>query len=103
MIILAFIIVGAYLELHNKKIMNNVITNSSDPNNPNFFTDNNCNCLARERLLCNPGYKLDAVHRLCISSQNYTSVMLGCSKYDCSGTIYSLNLNNSMWSKQTGA
>jgi len=46
----------------------------------------NCDCIERNNLKCKEGYELK--ERICVKDNLVTNVLLGCSKYDCDGTIY---------------
>jgi|TARA_Y100000034_G_C6703213_1_gene310249 hypothetical protein len=47
----------------------------------------NCDCVERERLKCSGEFELDEERRLCVKEDEITSVLLGCSMYNCSGEI----------------
>ena len=69
----------------------------------------NCECIERENLKCDEGFELFEEERLCKrtiikcpseivldiegickSEKQYTNVLLGCSKYNCTGEIYEI-------------
>ena len=57
----------------------------------------NCDCFERERLKCSEGFEL--VGRICKAKGTYTNVLLGCSKYNCSGEIHLFNLEEEKWQR----
>ena len=74
---------------------NKNITNSEE--NFSFYEDEVCRCIERKRLRCLEGFELDSENRLCRKGNDFTNVILGCSKYECSGTIYEFNFENKIW------
>jgi len=64
-----------------------------------FYDSDKCRCIERERLRCNEGFELDLENRLCrnVNGKEVTNVILGCSKYECSGTVYRFNFENETW------
>lgn len=51
---------------------------------------NSCECVERNNFYCLlDGFKVDEERKLCVGSDGrVTKVVLGCSKFDCNGTIY---------------
>tara|TARA_Y100000296_G_scaffold84834_1_gene119212 strand:- start:2194 stop:2529 length:336 start_codon:yes stop_codon:yes gene_type:complete len=62
-----------------------------------FFSEDNCRCFERERLKCDEEFEFDEERRLCKKGNEVTNVLLGCSKYECSGQVYSFNFNTKEW------
>ncbi|MBR9701733.1 hypothetical protein GOV13_02315 [Candidatus Pacearchaeota archaeon] len=48
----------------------------------------NCDCIERNNFRCLNGFELDAENRLCRGDGSVTNVILGCSKYNCTGEVY---------------
>ena len=50
----------------------------------------NCECIERENLRCNSGFKLNKEDRICVRENDgsITNVVLGCSKYECGDEIW---------------
>ena len=55
----------------------------------------NCDCIKRERLKCPEGFEL--IGRSCKRDGKWTNVLLGCSKYNCSGEIHEFNFDTEKW------
>ena len=62
-----------------------------------FFSGDNCRCFERERLKCSGEFELVEGSRLCKKGNEVTNVLLGCSKYECSGQVYSFNFDTKKW------
>ena len=73
--------------LLKKTILGNVIKDGSSEAN---WAKENCNCTERNNLKCPDGYEVR--DRLCAGEGSVTNPVLGCSKYDCNGTIYEVKL-----------
>ena len=57
----------------------------------------NCSCLEKERIKCSLGFEL--VGNLCknANERTFTNVLKACSKYDCTGTVYTFNQDKQIW------
>lgn len=95
-LILLFVLISG---LTFKKLSVNQNDNNESNSNENlsFYDEETCRCVERERLRCNEGFELDLENRICKNGNDITNVILGCSKYECSGTIYEFNFENETW------
>jgi hypothetical protein len=57
----------------------------------------NCNCTEKSHIICPSGYEYKEGY--CKSGEFFTLISKGCSKYDCSGTLYILN-EEEKWQKE---
>jgi len=71
--------------------------NKQVPDDFDFYFEDVCRCLERDRLKCSNGFELDEERRACIKEGEYTNVLLGCSKYECSGDLYDFNFEKDKW------
>ena len=55
----------------------------------------NCDCIERERLKCSEGFELRG--NVCKRDGEWTNVLLGCSKYNCSEGIHEFNFDTEKW------
>lgn len=55
----------------------------------------NCDCIERERWKCSGGFEL--IGRACKRDNEWTNVLLGCSRYNCSGEIHKFNFDTEKW------
>jgi len=62
-----------------------------------LFSEDNCRCFERERLKCSGEFELVEEKRLCKKGNEITNVLLGCSKYECSGQVYIFNFYDKEW------
>ena len=100
LVLLFVLILGlVFKELSQKESKN---AKNSPNEDTSFYDADVCRCLERERLRCNDGFELDAEKRLCRNGTDITNVILSCSKYECSGTIYQFNFENKTWESQNG-
>jgi len=53
----------------------------------------NCDCIERNNWKCPDGFYLVSGEKSCkrMDNKSITNVLLGCSKYDCNGTIHEVN------------
>src|SRR3989338_7260666 len=99
-------------KLKNRKILNEwiaiiliILNKSSEKKNSDteisgedFSSRDDCRCFERELLKCNnESWTLDEDSRICRNGNKITNVLLGCSKYECSGKVYSFNFENKTW------
>ena|SRR3990167_5933393 len=98
--ILFFVILIAAVFLIKSSAKNNASSNNIESSyTSDFFIDNQCICLERGIKKCSEGFELSG--NLCINKDKtyFTNILLGCSKYDCSGGIYELDNKTKEWSK----
>ncbi len=88
-IILSALIVAIGIMVIVVKFTNNV----GDSNHETPKDYDGCTCLERNNWKCPDGFHLLGEERVCIRAGNktVTNVLLGCSKYDCNGTVYEVN------------
>lgn len=55
----------------------------------------NCDCIERERWKCSEGFEL--IGRACKRDGDWTNVLLGCSKYNCSDGVHEFNFDTEKW------
>ncbi|MBS3071038.1 hypothetical protein J4407_01920 [Candidatus Pacearchaeota archaeon] len=99
-IAIAIVISGfVYTEMFAK----NSDVNYTDDESFAFYDENQCRCFERERLICNDEtWTLDSESRICKKGNERTNVLLGCSKYECSGVIYEFNFETEKWEEKAG-
>ena len=95
--ILIILILTVAVFLIIKLTLNSSNQDDSNQSNQSNFEDwlhDNCNCTERNNWKCPKGYYLVPEQKLCERNDNktYTNVLLGCSKYDCNGTIYNITI-----------
>jgi|TARA_B100001971_G_C18137174_1_gene508298 hypothetical protein len=76
----------------NSKVIDNEKSFTED-----FFSGDNCRCFEREKPKCSGEFELDEERKLCVNGKDVTSILLGCSKYECSGQVYSFNFDTKKW------
>jgi hypothetical protein len=93
LIVLLAVIIGI-LVFSNKPKENTSAGLSID----DFYSDEQCRCLERENLRCaNSSWQLDLERKACIYEKSITNVVLGCSRYECNGITYVLNMDIKTW------
>lgn len=79
-----------------------LVTKMQTENEPvtdeDYFLDNSCTCLERNRNYCMEGFELKD-NNLCVNEtlKIYTNVIKGCSKYRCSNATYHFNAETNYW------
>jgi len=91
-IILAVLAMGLFI---HKTITTNAI--KENPDLEEWLYDN-CNCTERNNWKCFEGFVLEPELKLCRNGTEYSHVILGCSKYECDGEIYTLT--DGKWKKE---
>jgi hypothetical protein len=77
----------------------NVIKNQQEEDNYSQWLVNNCDCVTYGKILCPDGFNLEENNTICISKTAYTSTILGCSEYNCSGQIKLWDNVTETWQK----
>jgi hypothetical protein len=96
-----FLIVGITLAVAlllmtiGNKMKADAIKEKQDAENYNEWLAENCNCLVKEKITCPTGFEI--LDKLCYNSAKgiYTSRVIKCSEYNCSGEI-------KIWNNETG-
>ena len=97
-LILGMVLITAFLlMLIGDKIKANMVKEDNEAQAYETWLTQNCNCLERTKFGCVEGYVL--LNRSCVNEQtkSFTNVLLGCSKYDCSGEIELWNNETNKW------
>ena len=65
-----------------------------------FTSDKNCRCLEREIKECFlEGFEYIPERKICKNENLVTNPISRCSKYECSGEVYSFNFDIELWEK----
>jgi hypothetical protein len=85
----------------DKVITANAVKEQKAQENYSDWLADNCECTARERLKCGPGFELVDGERLCVKDAEgkkvYTNVILGCSEYTCEDFVVTWNVDTNKW------
>jgi hypothetical protein len=68
-----------------------------------FYSEDRCRCFERERIACTlGGFEYNSARELCVNSaeMKVTSPSKACSKYECSGFVYSSDADKNSWRKE---
>lgn len=85
--------VALLLMFIGNQMRTNAIKENQATENYTEWLANNCNCSARDRILCPDGFELK--NNVCMNKNGYTNVLEACSEYNCSGEI-------KLWDNETG-
>ena len=97
-VILELLLVGLIKLTSNKPSNNQGSGKTTGLALDDFYSSDSCRCLERDNLRCvNSSWQLDVKNRICTEGKLVTSVILGCSKYECGGTTYDFNNNTNSW------
>tara|TARA_Y100000310_G_scaffold265617_1_gene276736 strand:- start:1800 stop:2144 length:345 start_codon:yes stop_codon:yes gene_type:complete len=96
-IIIFLLIIGLAFFMIKPNNINSKVISDEKSFSEDFFSGDNCRCFERERLKCSGEFELDEERRLCVSEKDITNVLLSCSKYECSGQVYSFNFDTKKW------
>lgn len=98
-ILFGIIVLGLFLLIILKLTTNKVNNNQTiGLTIDDFYSDEQCRCLERENLRCsNSSWQLDLERKACIYEKSITNVVLGCSRYECNGITYVLNMDIKTW------
>lgn len=95
---IAFIVVAVIVLALIIKLPPFVNNASKSSEYPSAYSEDTCACIARERLKCpDDSWKLNVTQRFCQRGKEITNIILGCSKYECSGIFYSFNIESGKW------
>jgi len=97
-LVIGMVLITAFvLMMIGDKIKSNVIKEQQLQENYSTWLAQNCKCLERNIIFCQTGFTLK--NEVCIneSAKTYTSVLLSCSEYNCSGEIKSWNNETNKW------
>ncbi len=92
------LIVIFLLMIIGEKIRADVVKQNQESQAYLDWMSQNCDCLAHDRLFCNPGFELKSHNCVNINEKLFTNAIAGCSEYNCSGEIKIWNNETNKWS-----
>jgi hypothetical protein len=103
-VIIILVATGLYLywDFDLEKTNNVILSekNLEEPYNNDFYDEDICRCIERERIECPDDFEFIEGRSLCKNGEFVTNPSLACSKYECSGKIYNFNSENKGWDEE---
>jgi len=101
LVLAATVIVAFLLMIIGEKIRSNIIKENEETQEYQEWLAENCECLVKEKIYCPTGFEI--INQTCKNENEgtFTSRLIGCSEYDCSGEIKLWNNETEKWENKT--